>query len=115
MSEARVKPEPSFSPVYAAALYPQLAVIARSHGYALAVHGSLQRDLDLIAIPWVENPSEPQTVIDAFCSAFCIRQIGKPQEKLHGRRAWTISIGHGECAIDLSFMPVAPEVKRDAN
>ena len=41
--------------VYAAALYPDLAEIAREHGYALAVHGSLARDFDLIAVPWREK------------------------------------------------------------
>ena len=96
---------PSYAPVYAAALYPELATIFRSHGYALAVHGSLQRDLDLIAIPWVESPSEPQVVIDEITTTFAIRVVGTVAEKFHGRRAWTVSVGHGECAIDLSFMP----------
>lgn len=101
----REKPDPSYAPVYAAALYPGLAVIARRHGYALAVHGSLQRDFDLIAIPWVDECSDPQKVVDEFCEDFCIRQIGRIGEKKHGRRAWTISIGHGVCSLDLSFMP----------
>jgi hypothetical protein len=100
------KPEPSYSPIYAAALYPDLAVIAREHGYALAVHGSLRRDFDLVAIPWVEKPSEPQVLVDDICKKFLIRQIGTVGKKPHGRRAWTISIGHGHCALDLSFMPI---------
>jgi hypothetical protein len=109
MERNEVKPKPSYAPVYAAALYPQLAEIAREHGYALAVHGSLQRDFDLIGIPWAEHPSDPQTVVDAFTSTFAIRKVdGPPSDKHHGRRAWTLSIGHGECAIDLSFMPLSP-------
>lgn len=36
---------PNYAPVYAAALYPDLAELFRSHGYALACHGSLARDL----------------------------------------------------------------------
>ena len=96
---------PSYAAVYAAALYPDLATIFRSHGYALAAHGSLQRDFDLIAIPWADSPSEPQAVIDEVTTTFAIRVVGTVGEKLHGRRAWTVSIGHGECAIDLSFMP----------
>lgn len=100
-----MKPPPSYAPVYAAALYPELATLFRHHGYALAVHGSLQRDFDLIGIPWVEGPSKPEDVIADILSQFNIRQIGEPQQKQHGRRAWTLSIGHGECAIDLSFMP----------
>ena len=100
------KPKPSYAPVYAAALYPELALIAKTHGYALAVHGSLQRDLDLIGIPWVEKPSDPVAVIDDICSKFAVRLIGEMQVKEHGRKTWMISVGHGECAIDLSFMPM---------
>ncbi len=34
----------------------QLKEIARDMGYNLVVHGSMARDLDLIAIPWVDDP-----------------------------------------------------------
>lgn len=100
-----MKPKPSYAPVYAA-LYPELAEIFRKHGYALAIHGSLQRDFDLIAIPWTENPSEAKTIIDEITTTFDINLIGEGTKKLHGRTAWTISIGFGNCAIDLSFMPI---------
>lgn len=107
-----VKPPPSYAPVYAAALYPQLAEIARNHGYALAVHGSLRRDFDLIAVPWVPNPSHPRDVIEAFVSQFAIREIGgEPTTKEHGRIAYTLAVGFGECAIDLSFMPISGDRK----
>jgi hypothetical protein len=86
MNEAPAKPDASYAPVYAA-LYPELASLARQHGYALAIHGSLQRDFDLVAIPWVEKPSEPQALVDAITAQFCIHQIGEPALKLHGRRA----------------------------
>ena len=99
------KPSPSYSPIYAAALYPDLAEMARKHGYALAVHGSLRRDFDLIAIPWVEIPSEPQVLVDDICKHFDVHVVDSLGEKLHGRRAWTISVGFGHCALDLSFMP----------
>lgn len=102
---AATKPKPSYAPVYAA-LYPELAELARKHGYALAIHGSLQRDFDLIAVPWIENPSYPREVIDDITTQFDINLIGHGTTKLHGRTAWTLSIGFGHCAIDLSFMPV---------
>jgi hypothetical protein len=94
----------SYSPVYCA-LYPDLAEIARKHGYAMAVHGSLLRDFDLICIPWVEQPSEPDAVVTEITKTFCIRKVGEPDTTFHGRERWTISVGHGECAIDLQFMP----------
>lgn len=103
-----MKPPPSYAPVYAAALYPELAALARDHGYALAVHGSLQRDFDLIAVPWSLNPDAPEEMIEAITSEFNIRVIGEPAAKPHGRRVWTISVGHGQCALDLSFMPITP-------
>ena len=95
----------NYAPVYCA-LYPELAVIARRHGYAMAIHGTLGRDMDLICIPWVDAPSDPQSVVDEITSTFAIKTIGgPPTKKPHGREAWTISVGHGRCAIDLSFMP----------
>lgn len=105
MTSEFAKPKPSYAPIYAAALYPELAVLFRKHGYALAVHGSLARDMDLIAVPWVEVPSVPSIVIDEVVDCFDVRLIGSGTPKLHGRVAWTISIGHGCCAIDLSFFP----------
>lgn len=94
----------TFAPAYCA-LYPQLAEVARVHGYALAVHGSLARDFDLIAVPWALDPSAPKNVIDDLCRQFDLRVIGGADYKRHGRIAYTLSVGFGECAIDLSFMP----------
>lgn len=48
------KPPPSPAAVYAH-LYPSLVVDARELGYALALHGSMARDLDLVAIPWTDD------------------------------------------------------------
>ncbi|HWT40978.1 MAG TPA: hypothetical protein VN081_06995 [Dongiaceae bacterium] len=95
----------NYAPMYCA-LYPQLAGVARRHGYALAIHGSLGRDMDLICIPWIEQPSEPAAVVSEITTTFSIRAVGGPPSiKPHGREAWSISIGFGECFIDLSFMP----------
>lgn len=97
--------DPQYAPMYCA-LYPELATIARAHGYALAIHGSLQRDMDLICIPWIELPADPEVVVDAITSRFHIKRVGGPPTvKPHGRLAYTVSVGFGECAIDLSFMP----------
>jgi hypothetical protein len=96
---------PNYAPVYAAALYPQLANIFQKHGYALAVHGSLARDFDIIAVPWGEKVSSPDEVIKAITDGFVIHVIGEPDTRNHGRVAYTISVGFGECALDLSFFP----------
>jgi hypothetical protein len=105
--------KPNYAPVYCAALYPDLCKIFQSLGYALAVHGSLARDFDIIAIPWTKDASDPEDVFKAIHEArFIVKVIGEPEKKLHDRIAYTISIGFGECACDLSFMPIVkiPEV-----
>lgn len=102
---------PNYAPMYCA-LYPGLAEITRAHGYALAVHGSLGRDMDLVCVPWTDDPSEPKEVLASITREFAIRVIGDaPEIKKHGREAWTISVGFGECALDLSFMPRKPPNK----
>jgi len=98
----------NYAPIYAC-VYAQLAEIARSHGYAMAAHGSLAADFDLVCIPWVEGSSDPQSVIDEITSSFCIEQVGKPEAKEHGRVAYTISFSFGECRLDLSFMPTVAQ------
>lgn len=96
--------DPTYAPMYAA-LYPGLAKITRAHGYALAVHGTLGRDMDLICVPWIEAPSEPAAVVQEITKKFHIRTVGDPDTTHHGRERWTISVGFGECFLDLSFMP----------
>ncbi len=97
---------PLASAAYYAALYPQMAEIARLLGYALAIHGSLSRDLDLIAVPWTEEAVESECLAEALRGA-----VGGfwaphdfPATKPHGRRAWSIQMGSGPY-IDLSVMP----------
>lgn len=97
------KPKASFAPLYCG-VYPELAEIAKAHGYALAIHGSLARDFDLICVPWIEEPSTPEDVIKAMGKMFVLAPQG-PEKKLHGRVAYTLSLSWGECFVDLSFMP----------
>ena len=108
--------KPSLAPIYAAALYPSLCTIFHNHGYALAAHGSLARDLDLIAIPWVVITSSPGDVIDAICEEFAVRRVeGDPKSHPHGRVVYTLICGFGDCTIDLGFMPrlFAPETMEE--
>lgn len=100
----------NYAPIYCA-IYPKLAEIARKHGYAMTVHGSMGRDFDLICIPWTDAPSDPQIVVDDIDKSFYTRQVGgPPSDRPHGRKVWTLSLGHGECFLDIGFMPLANEV-----
>lgn len=100
----------SRAPAYAV-IYHGLAEIARRHGYALAIHGSLQTDLDLIAVPWVNTATDAETLITALyahCGA-CLpatpdAEIHAPEQKPHGRRAWNLYMMAG-AKVDVSVLP----------
>jgi len=99
--------KPNYGPVYAAAMYPDLAAIFQSHGYALSVHGSLARDFDLIAVAWAAEVSDPLVVLCAIMEQFAVTiSPDSPAIKNHGRKAYTLICGFGNCQIDLSFLPV---------
>lgn len=100
------KPQPGYSPIYAA-MYPEMVAIARRYGYALAIHGSMRRDFDVIAIPWTDVTGKPSELVSELVRTFDMKQVGEPGPKPHGRIAYTLSIGFGECFVDLSFMPTA--------
>ena len=50
---------------------PAIRETARAHGYAVGVHGSERRDLDLIAVPWVEAHSTPDDLAAAIMMSAC--------------------------------------------
>lgn len=96
-----------------AGLYPELREAARRVGWALALHGSLRRDLDLVAIPWTEDAAPAGALLEAIVEASGGFQIGNTSagyiaEKPHGRHAVTISLGGSGGMIDLSIMPRRP-------
>jgi hypothetical protein len=101
-------PIPLASPAYYAWLYPKMAEVAKRLGYALTLHGSLSRDFDVVAIPWVEEAVDADVLADTLKD-----ELGGfyapndfPGAKPHGRRAYSIHLGGGPY-IDLSVMPKA--------
>ena len=93
--------------------YRVLAQCARNHGYALAVHGSLLRDVDLIAAPWIPQAKAPSTLAKAILGIVkalsgrdqvYVRMNEKPTAKPHGRVAWGIFFS-ANVYLDLSVMP----------
>ena len=94
-------------------LYAGLSEIARKHGYALAVHGSVVTDFDLVAVPWKEDVSVAETLIRAFAAQLniCLETAGlagesfaEPSLRPHGRKSWLIPL-KWEWALDISVMP----------
>jgi hypothetical protein len=95
------------APFYAA-IYTELAELFRGRGYALAAHGSLARDFDLVAVPWGAEPATPDEVVKAVLERWTVfRQAGPPVAKPHGRIVYTLLFSQwGDAALDLGFMPV---------
>jgi hypothetical protein len=91
--------------------YVKLERIAWRHGYALALHGSMARDLDIIAVPWTEDADDPEKLLAAF-KRFIVEKAnvklkGKeiPTQKPHGRQAYALPIGYEGHYLDVSIMP----------
>jgi hypothetical protein len=104
-------------------LYKQCLCIARiagkTFGYAIGLHGTAERDLDLIAVPWVERPSSPEDLA-RYIAQKIHQETGKaifvegapieqavwpaPAVRPHGRVSYTILLG-GTYWVDLSIMP----------
>lgn len=99
---------PNNAPIYAC-VYAGFAEIVRSHGYALAVHGSLAADFDVVCIPWAPEVSDPDVVVQSILEKYAIHQSDcSPETKHHGRIAYTLNFKFGETRLDLSFMPPHP-------
>lgn len=101
-----------------------IRAIARSCGYAIGEHGSKERDLDLIACPWVAWAIPAEHLVAAIANGLKLHVVGTPEgrielgleEKPHGRRAWSLLCFTEACwaegdawrpprAVDLSVMP----------
>lgn len=97
-----------------AQMLPKIKAAAKSLGYALAIHGTMTRDLDILAVPWIEEAKSPKELVDAIQQAVGGYVIGdladrgkiseEPTKQPHGRLSWNICWG-GKPFIDLSVMP----------
>ena len=97
--------------------YARVFTIARclawAEGYALLLHGSFTRDLDLLAVPWTEHACEPEHLVRRIVNQADLRYAcERPGQKPHGRLAWTLLFeGFGDPRfIDLGVMPRAEAV-----
>lgn len=86
-------------------LLPQLRRIARKGGWALAVHGSMARDLDLVAVRWTRRSWKPETLLQRMALACCGMKYSSFAwtQKEHGRRATTIAFGRN-VYLDISML-----------
>ncbi len=98
---------------------PAIRLAAKEQGYAIGVHGSLRRDFDLMAMPWIEKHSSKDSLAEAIQLAACGFTMAKYswEEKPNGRMATTFPICTvdwgafedvplGLCHIDLSIITI---------
>ncbi len=94
-----------------ARIFTMARCLAWQEGYALVLHGTATRDLDLIAIPWTENASEPEHLVRRIEASADLKIVGTGYaHKPHGRMAWTLlfkTFGDPRF-VDLSIMPRQP-------
>lgn len=108
----------SFSlPVFYSQILNLITLRAREFGYAIAVHGSMTRDLDVIAVPWIEEAADAEILVSAVCdllNGFYLNYEDaeptdyinrNPEPKPHGRLAWSIHLKGFKGYIDFSVMP----------
>jgi hypothetical protein len=118
MSQFDEKPIHARPSLYAYYFY-DLKKIALRYGYNLVLHGSMNRDLDLIAIPWQDKVKPHDKMIKAFAKFLGGKLMlwGKLEytNKPHGRMAYVINLNRGEknkeykdlqYYLDISVMPI---------
>jgi hypothetical protein len=110
-------------PIYEKLIDP-IRIKAKELGYAVAVHGTLKRDIDLVAIPWIAEAVEPKVLAMALHEVVLavhgksylqddpFHMDGCPGHKPHGRLVWSFyfAVENGNPAafhgyVDLSVMP----------
>ena len=98
-----------------AQILPRIREAGKQLGYAIAIHGTMTRDLDLLAVTWVAEAAEPLALVKRIADAVGGYIIGDKTDELgyvsdecteqpHGRMSWNICWG-GKVFIDLSVMP----------
>lgn len=76
-----------------AAILPSLVQVGVDCGYAVAVHGSLRRDLDIIAAPWVKWAVPPKELVGLLAKACGGKVSDEPAKHPHGRLSFQIHLG----------------------
>lgn len=89
--------------------------LARAVGYGIGVHGSFERDLDLIAAPWVEDAVSPRELAEHIAKFLPGRIAAEFEDAPHGRAGFNIKPDGWFRMIDLSVMtphPAAPSADK---
>lgn len=74
-------------------ILPVIRIVAKRAGYAIAVHGSMTRDFDLVAVPWTKHFLKPETLLMRIEAAICehrfigsikrLREIARAEKRIN--------------------------------
>lgn len=84
-------------------ILPTIREAAHACGYAIGVHGSMARDFDLIAAPWVEEAGEPELLVKVIVSELK-KFFNDEGVYWQAREHWTAK-PHGRLALTIFFQP----------
>lgn len=92
-----VKAKPSFY----AFCFEELKAIALKYGYNLVLHGSMSRDLDLIAVGWIDEPQDEFEMIQEFDEFLNGKRADAKEHYLFSvlpgnRQSYVINLNRGE-------------------
>lgn len=95
---------------YYATIWEDIRSVAIDCGWAVALHGSLARDLDIMAMPWEKDCTTADVLIDTIISRCftdnAIAQYAKKVDKIskpHGRICYAIPIWN-DYYLDISII-----------
>lgn len=102
-----------------AMIFHELKVIAEHNGYNLLIHGSMDRDMDLIVVPWSPDPSDHLDVLNEFseylgCGTYKDLAYYHKGVRFGGRNTYIINLWRGgkindyydvQYYLDISFTP----------
>ncbi|GAF99141.1 unnamed protein product, partial [marine sediment metagenome] len=67
--------------------------VANDHGYAMTLHGSMNRDCDICLVPWTNDASNGIQVMEGLCDELGVDIAdGDPELKPHGRKSYTLAL-----------------------
>lgn len=116
MSKSREHVTTNGRATFYACMWEDFRNAAMDCGWALALHGSLNSDMDIMAMPWVEDAKPVEVMIQSLINLFGKENVWheynmnkKPfTEKPHNRNTYTISIW-ADFHLDISVINVPKE------
>lgn len=94
MKVAKVKPH------FYAVCFKDLQSIAKELGYNLLIHGSMDRDMDLVAVPWIDEPKTHLELLTEFCEYLGVYAYDNAEHFMYsilpgGRHSYVINLNRG--------------------